>query len=1000
MGRVAQTGEPLIIDDYSTWSGRMPQYAGSELHAVLAAPLKIGGQLVGVFTLVAGDPSSRFGPADLHLVNVFAHQAAIAIQNARLYDQAQQEIADRMRAQEALRSYQEHLEKMVQERTAELRESEQSYRNLFDGVPVGLYRTTPTGKIIDANPAQAHILGYPRREDLLAISAVDLYTDLNDRVQWQELMEREGIVRDFEVLLRRYDGSVVWVNDTARGVRDEQGRVQYYDGSMEDISERKQVELELRQYQAHLEELVEARTMELQESEERFRTLFEGVPVGLYRSTPAGQLLDVNRGLVQMLGFPSREMALATADVSSHYAIPEDRARWQALMEREGVVHDFEARFRRYDGQVIWVSDTARAVKDDAGVVVRYEGSLEDITERKMFEEEIRRQKEYFEALFVNNPVAVVTADLDGKVVSWNPMAEKLFRYTPAEAIGQYLDDLVAKEKAIQEEARSFTDQVLRLERVQVATRRTRKDGSLIDVELLALPVILAGEKVGFIVIYHDISERIRAEEELRQAKDAAEAANQAKSTFLANMSHELRTPLNAILGFSHLMDGDVNLTAEQLDNLAIINESGEHLLSLINDVLEMSKIEAGRVTLQETSFDLYDLLDSLEQVVRLRAEDKGLSLSFRRAEDVARYVVADHGKLRQTLSNLLGNAVKFTQEGGVALRVTASPPRPSGEPGRRRLHFEVEDTGPGIAPDEIGILFDPFAQATSGKQSQEGTGLGLSICRQFVHLMGGDLSVRSQLGQGSCFTFDVEVDLGQPEDVVPPLVGLSQRVLCLEPDEPIRRILVAEDRESNRRLLVRSLQRLGFEVREATNGEEAIQVWEQWHPHLIWMDMRMPVIDGYEATRRIKASPGGVDTPVIALTASAFEEDQEKMLTAGCNDIVRKPFRMQEIHDMLVKHLAVCFSYEAGPPSPAVPERSNIRISPGELVLADLPPGWLAALGQATVRADLPEMLDLIDEIRPENAVLAASLRELAREFEYDRILRLLEQVGGDDVT
>jgi PAS domain S-box-containing protein len=365
---------------------------------------------------------------------------------------------------------------------------------------------------------------------------------------------------------------------------------------------------------------------------------------------------------------------------------------------------------------------------------------VEDITERMRFEGEIQRQKEYFESLFINNPVAVVTADLDGMVISWNPMAESLFGYTSQEAVGAALDDLVAKDETIQTEARGYTNQVLKFDRVQVITKRTRKDGTLVNVELLALPIIVAGEIAGFIAIYYDLTE-------LEKARREAEAANQAKSIFLANMSHELRTPLNAILGFTQLMDRDPNLTREQGENLSVINHSGEHLLGLINEVLEMSKIEAGQVVLQESIFDLYDLLYGLEEMFSLRAGEKALALNFSWSDDVPRYLYMDEGKLRQVLSNLLGNAVKFTDQGEVSLSVQCS----TASKEMARLHFELQDTGPGIAPEDLATIFDPFVQASIGQRIQEGTGLGLSINRQYVILMGGDLTVDSQLGKGSC---------------------------------------------------------------------------------------------------------------------------------------------------------------------------------------------------------------------------------------------------------
>jgi CheY-like chemotaxis protein len=471
-------------------------------------------------------------------------------------------------------------------------------------------------------------------------------------------------------------------------------------------------------------------------------------------------------------------------------------------------------------------------------------------------------------------------------------------------------------------------------------------------------------------------------------------------------MSHELRTPLNAILGFTQLMDRDQNLTAGQRENLGIINRSGEHLLALINDVLEMSKIEAGRVTLQESSFDLYRLLDGLEEMFDLRAKDTGLSLSFERAENVPKYVRADEAKLRQILSNLLGNAVKFTQEGTVTLRVGR------GEYGVRRgeepcsallptccsiLHFEVEDTGPGIGPEELVVLFDPFVQATSGQRSQEGTGLGLSISQQYVRLMGGDITVSSGLGHGSVFKFDIEVKPAEATDVQ--AERPVRQVIGLEPGQAAYRLLIVDERPEARQLLVKLLEPLGFELREALNGREGIEMWERWEPHLIWMDMRMPVMDGYEATRRIKATTKGRATTIVALTATAFEEDRERVLSEGCDDFVRKPFREDEIFDTLTKHLGVRFVYEeiplAGARSAEAAASSVDALTPA--ALADLPAGWLTSLQRATIKADLDRILTLIDQVRGENAALADALAELARDFEYKKILRLIDRAGEE---
>ena len=379
----------------------------------------------------------------------------------------------------------------------------------------------------------------------------------------------------------------------------------------------------------------------------------------------------------------------------------------------------------------------------------------------------------------------------------------------------------------------------------------------------------------------------IRVEErtnELLTAKDRAEVANKAKGAFLANMSHELRTPLSAILGFTQIMQRDGTVSRYQRENLTIINRSGEHLLGLINDVLDISKIEAGQISLNANSFDLHRLLDTTQEMLEFKADEKGLQLLFDRHPDTPQYIRTDDRKLSQILINLLNNALKFTEQGGITLRV-----KPKLDD-TKILLFEIEDTGAGISPEELNTLFDAFTQTETGRKSGEGTGLGLSISHQFVSLMGGNISASSQLGVGTTFKFQIVVE--------PPLDRELQhqqsikKVIGLEPNQSTYRILVVDDRWENRQIVLKLLEPIGFEVKEAINGSEAIKIWQHWQPHLIWMDMRMPVMNGYEATERIKSHFKGQATYIIALTASTFEEERAIVLSAGCDDFVRKPFR------------------------------------------------------------------------------------------------------------
>ena len=499
---------------------------------------------------------------------------------------------------------------------------------------------------------------------------------------------------------------------------------------------------------------------------------------------------------------------------------------------------------------------------------------------------------------------------------------------------------------------------------------------------LTALMLVLA--------TWHFYSSNVAAEAKLLQEKEKADAANRAKSIFLANMSHELRTPLNVILGFTQLMRREPGTTSVQQEHLEVISRSGDHLLQLIDDVLTMSRIEAGRIELDVRPFDLYVTLDNIDSMLRLPAEAKNLSLRMYRDAIVPRYVKTDEVRLRQVLVNILGNAIKFTHNGSVILRVSYESPKEDG-PSIPVLRFEVEDTGIGIAATETDRIFDPFVQTERGRSSQAGTGLGLPISRQFVRLMGGDISVTSEVGKGSTFSFHVEIEPAIAEDLL--AVDRFHEVIGLALGQPKYRILIVEDNPQNRALLVEMLQPLGFRIREAVNGQEGIEICEEWDPNLIFMDMHMPVMDGFEATRRIKRDPKGKKTKIVAVTASVFEHEQELVMEAGCDDFIRKPIRSEEIFQTLVKHLGVKFRY-AESAGEVNEDTQKLDEEDVRKHLRSLPPEWVSRLHEAAVAGDIEVAADLVEEIRERDGVLSDTLRGLVKQYRLGKVAAITEKM------
>jgi PAS domain S-box-containing protein len=851
------------------------------------------------------------------------------------------------------------------------KEAEEKYRNIFDNSIAGIFQTTPDGHYLGANPMLASIYGYESIETLVRnLTDIEhqLYVSPERRREFINLMQKKGTVVDFESQIYRKDGSLVWISENARSVCDRNGNLLYYEGSVTDITARKLAEEALQASEAELRLLFAAMT--------DIVIIFDAE--GRYLKSIGTQLDDYRPG-INPIGHTVRE--ILPSDLAEQFTNAIQQALMLRLETDNPVENSTKSNSERHSVSVEYsLPIHGKKTCFSASVSPLSENTVlwvaRNISDRKQLEEELQQNEKQMRALLDAIPDRMFRHRLDGAYLDYKAKSEDLV--FPIEVSrGTKLSDLPLPETVVQNLLERFQLAVDSGELQTYEHELVRPNGTY----YYEARIVKSGAD-EVVCIVRDISARKQAEAALQEAMKTAEVANLAKSRFLSNMSHELRTPLNVILGFTQLMTRNSSLTDQQQEYMDTINRSGEHLLRLINDVLEISKIEAGKITLHGNSFDLYALMSWLQQMLRLKAESKGLQLIFDLATDLPRHVCADESKLGQILVNLLNNAIKFTQMGSVTLR--GSSPHSS------ILHFEIEDTGPGIDAAEIDTMFEPFVQTETGRNSHEGSGLGLSISREFICLMGGEITVVSKLGQGTTFKFDIQID-PVDMDVIASHQPICQ-VIGLESGQTPYRILIAEDKPENRYLLVEMLRPVGFEVREATNGQEAVSLCQTWVPHLIWMDMQMPVMDGYEATRQIKAS--GSQAPIIiAITGSAFEKDRTAVQSAGCDDFVRKPVKAETIFDKMSEYLGVRYLYGSRQVSSDVSnniEEIGSQPSPSELKqeLAEMPIDWVEKLYHAAIRVNSKQILELIDQMPQPNDRLAYTLTHLVNNYRFEEII------------
>jgi PAS domain S-box-containing protein len=909
------------------------------------------------------------------------------------------------------RAYQLALVRDITERRRaeeERRESAERFRAIADYTYDWENWMGIDGKLLWVNPAVERITGYSVAECMaMPDFPVSIVAESDREALARQIREAvQGSSRnDFEFQVRHKDGRLVWVAASWQPIYDSRGARLGHRSSMRDIAERKRAEEELRKSEAYLAE----------------GQRLSGTGSWAWSGDRAERHYW-SEEMFRIFGFASKEGPPALERFLERIH-PEDYGRatkhWEKTRrDQADLATDF--RIVLPDGTIRDIYIIGHPVLDKSGNTIEYVGTAVDVTERKRAEEELREYREHLEDLVkqrteelavlnqlvygsleaadvgawwidFKEPDTCHALDNTAKMLGWepDPTGKKTYKLSDwnklladtADAFPEHAPNMAATNERF---AGAISG---KYENYRAVYPLAMADGSLkwIDGRAEIAKRDEHGQALLMTGTLIDVTRSKRAEADLEEAKARAEAANRAKSTFLANMSHELRTPLNAVLGFSRLLKHDPDVTPQQQETLDVIVRSGEHLLNLINNVLDMAKIESGRVPLKESEADLIQLLHEMQSLMGAGAADKGLRFALEPDADLPRYVAVDAGKLRQVLLNLLGNAIKFTETGAVTLRARLASLQGAEN---ARMRFEVEDSGPGLAAEDCERIFVPFVQLGGRAPGQAGTGLGLSICKEYVGLMGGRIGVTSKPGKGSTFYFEI------PLRVLPAAAERDElkhgRILGLAQGQPRYRLLIVEDQPENRLLLRRTLNPLGFELREAANGQEAVALFEQWKPHLIWMDIRMPVMDGLEAVRRIRATPAGKASKIIALTAHALDEEREPIMAAGCDDLVRKPFQEQELFEAMARHLRLKFIYEKTPP-PSAPATTGAQARPEQLDA--LPAQLRRELRQAVVELDTARTQTLIEQVAQHDAVLGQALNDLARQLDYKRLLNILEK-------
>lgn len=710
-------------------------------------------------------------------------------------------------------------------------------------------------------------------------------------------------------------------------------------------------------------EIAQRRRIEeaLRDSEESYRLTIENALESVVTMDVQGKISGWNRQAEYMFGWTPQEaigQSLVSLIVPPSFREAHNQGleRYRATGEGAVLNKRLEISALHRQGHEFPVELSISPIHSQGRVT--FSAFIRDITSRKQTEDAIKSVAKFPD----ENPNPVLRVSLEGLLLYANAASSPLLATWETQ-----IDQLVPPHvlQVVQEALHTKTNPELEVDCHQQIC------------SLVVSPII----DEEYVNLYgRDVTQRKKAERALYEAKEAAELANRTKSEFLATMSHELRTPLTGILGYAQILKKETSIPQKQRNAVHVIEHSAEHLLSLINEILDLSRIEAGSLEIQLDELNLSKLLLNLSNTMRARSDDKRLSFTYECLSDLPLLVMGDERRLRQVLINLLDNAIKYTKEGGLALKVGYH---------EQRIRFLVEDTGMGIKPEHLESIFRSFQRVHDPKMGVEGTGLGLTISQKLVILMGGTLQVKSVPGEGSQFWFDLDLhevkgSQEEPHIAEPKIIGITG-------ERP--RILIVDDKIDNRMFLNDLLTPLGFDVTEAEDGEECLGQAMTIRPDAILMDLRMPNMNGLEATRRIRQTPELKDVVIIAISASSFEHNRLECLKAGTDNFLSKPFRINKLLELLHHHLPIELVYDTATQEEPSPLVTTVTVSQADLRLP--PPDRVEALLNLAKRGDVKNILAQIEELATASDyhVFSSKVETMAKSFQVTKLCKFLEE-------